>query len=95
MKGLGSWVAEMTFAERPSEPIVIFMADKTDRGLNLPLYKMFADPFNTIGLIIDPKMHDGFKFEVHDLVKHCKVTLPYQKSYMICWCLSALPAATA
>ena len=75
MKGLGPGVAEMTFAERPSEPIVIFMADKTDPGAwNLPLYKMFADPFNTIGLIIDPKMHDGFKFEVHDLVKHCKVT---------------------
>ena len=30
IKGLGPGVAEMTFVERPSEPIVIFMADKTD-----------------------------------------------------------------
>ncbi|HHV06641.1 MAG TPA: fructose 1,6-bisphosphatase [Firmicutes bacterium] len=75
IKGLGPGVAEMTFVERPSEPIVIFMADKTDPGAwNLPLYKMFADPFNTIGLVIDPKMHDGFKFEVHDLVEHKKIT---------------------
>jgi len=28
---------------------------------------MFADPFNTIGLIIDPSIHDGFKFEVNDI----------------------------
>ncbi|HHT71773.1 MAG: fructose-1,6-bisphosphate aldolase/phosphatase [bacterium] len=75
MKGLGPGVAELTFVERPSEPVVIFMADKTEPGAwNLPLYKMFADPFNTIGLVIDPKMHDGFKFEVHDLVEHRKVT---------------------
>ena len=74
MKGLGPGVAELTFAERPSEPVIIFMADKTDPGAwNLPLYKMFADPFNTIGLIIDPKMHAGFKFEVHDLVEHRRV----------------------
>ncbi|NLG85961.1 MAG: fructose 1,6-bisphosphatase [Firmicutes bacterium] len=79
MKGLGPGVAELTFVERPSEPIVIFMADKTDPGAwNLPLYKIFADPFNTIGLVIDPKMHDGFTFEVHDLIDHKKIhfTLP-------------------
>ncbi|HKM39998.1 MAG TPA: fructose-1,6-bisphosphate aldolase/phosphatase [bacterium] len=79
MKGLGPGVAELTFLERPSEPIVVFMADKTDPGAwNLPLYKMFADPFNTVGLVIDPKMHSGFEFEVHDLVDQRKVmfTLP-------------------
>ncbi|BCV24137.1 fructose-1,6-bisphosphate aldolase/phosphatase [Gelria sp. Kuro-4] len=75
VKGMGPGVAEITFNERPSEPVVVFMADKTDPGAwNLPLYKMFADPFTTIGLVIDPKMHDGFIFEVHDLVEHKKVT---------------------
>ena len=28
---------------------------------------MFADPFNTAGLVIAPSMHDGFYFEVHDV----------------------------
>ena len=74
VKGMGPGVAEMEFVERPSEPVIIFMADKTEPGAwNLPLYKMFADPFNTIGLVIDPKMHAGFKFEVHDLIEHKKV----------------------
>lgn len=70
IKGLGPGVAEMEFTERASEPVVVFMADKTEPGAwNLPVYKMFADPFNTIGLVIDPKMHQGFNFEVHDLIE--------------------------
>ncbi|MDK2821304.1 MAG: fructose 1,6-bisphosphate aldolase/phosphatase [Clostridia bacterium] len=74
IKGMGPGVAEMEFEERKSEPIVIFAADKTEPGAwNLPLYKMFADPFNTIGLVIDPKMHKGFRFEVYDLIKNEKV----------------------
>ncbi len=74
VKGLGPGVAEMEFEERKSEPVVIFMADKTEPGAwNLPLYKMFADPFNTIGLVIDPKMHGGFVFEVQDLIRNKKV----------------------
>jgi len=68
VKGLGPGVAEMEIEERPSEPIVIFMADKTSPGAwSYPLYEIFADPFNTAGLIIDPKLHDGFKFEVLDI----------------------------
>jgi fructose 1,6-bisphosphate aldolase/phosphatase len=68
VKGMGPGVAEMEFAERKSEPIIIYMADKTSAGAwNLPLYKMFADPFNTAGLIIAPGMHAGFRFEVHDV----------------------------
>lgn len=74
IKGMGPGVAEMEFEERPSEPVIIFMADKTEPGAwNYPLYKMFADPFNTAGLVIDPKMHKGFDFEVHDLMEHKKV----------------------
>lgn len=74
IKGMGPGVAEMEFEERPSEPVIVFMADKTEPGAwNLPLYKMFADPFNTIGLVIDPKMHDGFKFEILDTIENKKI----------------------
>src|SRR4030067_206124 len=76
VKGMGPGVAEMEFEERKSEPIIIFMADKTSSGAwNMPLYKMFADPFNTIGLVIAPNMHAGFSFEVHDVKEHKKITL--------------------
>jgi len=76
VKGMGPGTAEMEFEERQSEPVVIFMADKTSAGSwNMPLYKMFADPFNTIGLVIAPTMHSGFSFEVHDVKEHKKITL--------------------
>jgi fructose 1,6-bisphosphate aldolase/phosphatase len=74
VKGMGPGTAEMEFEERPSEPILVFMADKTEPGAwNLPLYKMFADPFSTAGLVVDPNLHSGFTFEVHDVVEHKKV----------------------
>jgi fructose 1,6-bisphosphate aldolase/phosphatase len=76
IKGLGPGVAEMEFEERAAETIIIFMADKTSAGAwNMPLYKMFADPFNTIGLVIAPPMHCGFAFEVQDVKEHKKITL--------------------
>jgi fructose 1,6-bisphosphate aldolase/phosphatase len=76
VRGLGPGVAEMEFVERPAEPIVIFMADKTEPGaFNLPMFKIFADPFNTAGLVIDPKLHDGFKFEVFDVFEGRSVVL--------------------
>jgi fructose 1,6-bisphosphate aldolase/phosphatase len=75
IKGMGPGAAEMEFEERVSEPIVVFMADKTSSGAwNMPLYKMFADPFNTIGLVIAENMHQGFKFEVHDVKESKKIT---------------------
>jgi len=75
VKGMGPGVAEMQFEERPSEPVIIFMADKTSAGAwNMSLYKMFADPFNTIGLVIAPNMHSGFSFEVQDVKEHKKIT---------------------
>ncbi len=76
VRGMGPGVAEMEFVERPSEPVIVFAADKTEAGAwNLPLFKMFADPFNTAGLVIDPHMHQGFRFEVWDLVEHKRVFL--------------------
>jgi fructose 1,6-bisphosphate aldolase/phosphatase len=75
VKGMGPGVAEMEIEERKSEPIIIFMADKTSAGAwNMPLYKMFADPFNTIGLVIASNMHSGFSFEVHDVKESKKIT---------------------
>ncbi len=74
VRGMGPGVAEMEFVERASEPVLIFMADKTSAGAwNLPLYKMFADPFTTAGLVIAPGMHQGFRFEVHDIFEHKKI----------------------
>lgn len=74
VRGLGPGVAELEFTERTSEPLVAFMMDKTEPGaFNLPIYKMFADPFNTAGLVIDPACHAGFVFEVWDIMEHKKV----------------------
>lgn len=71
VKGMGPGVAEMSFVERKSEPVIIFMADKTSPGAwNLPIFKIFGDPFNTAGLVIDPSMHRGFRFRVLDLLEN-------------------------
>jgi len=76
VRGLGPGVAEMEFTERKAEPIVCILMDKTDPGaFNLPIFKMFADPFNTAGLVIDPSMHNGFKFEILDIYNNKKVIL--------------------
>jgi fructose 1,6-bisphosphate aldolase/phosphatase len=67
VKGMGPGVAEMEFTERKSDPVIVFMADKTSPGAwNLPLFQIFANPFNTPGLVIDPAMHAGFEFDVLD-----------------------------
>ncbi len=74
LKGMGPGFAEMIFEERPSEPVIVFLADKTEPGAwNMPLFRMFADPFNTIGLVIDPSMHERFRFEVLDLIEERKI----------------------
>lgn len=86
LRGMGPGYAEIEFVERPSEPVICFLADKTEPGAwNLPLFKMFADPFNTIGLVIDPKMHAGFLFEVHDLFEdsHIVFDLPAELHHLL------------
>ena len=76
IRGAGPGTAEMEIDERPSEPIIVFMGDKTSAGaFNFPLYKMFADPFNTPGLIIAEGLHQGFAFEVQDVREHVQITL--------------------
>jgi len=76
IKGMGPGIAEMEFTERKAEPVVTFMMDKTEPGaFNFPIFKIFSDPFNTAGLIIDPSIHDGFIFEVWDILEHKNVFL--------------------
>lgn len=66
--GMGPAVAEMEFEERPNEPFLFFAADKTDPGaFNFPLYAAFADPMNTPGLMLSPKMAKGFHFVIMDV----------------------------
>ena len=76
IKGMGPGVAEMEFTERKAEPVLVFMMDKTEPGaFNYPIFKIFADPFNTAGLVIDPSCHDGFMFEVWDILEHKHVLM--------------------
>jgi fructose 1,6-bisphosphate aldolase/phosphatase len=66
--GMGPAVAEMQIEERPNEPFLFFAADKTDPGaFNYPLYLAFADPMNTPGLLLSPKMAQGFRFVIMDV----------------------------
>jgi len=74
VRGLGPGVAEIEFTERGSEPIIAFMMDKTEPGaFNLPVFRIFADPFNTAGLVIDPALHNGFVFEIWDIYNNKRV----------------------
>jgi len=74
IRGMGPGVAEMEFTERKSEPLIAFLMDKTEPGaFNLPIFKIFADPFNTAGLVIDPSVHAGFRLEIWDILEHKKV----------------------
>jgi len=68
IRGMGPAIAEMEIEERPNETIVCFQADKTEPGAyNLPLYLMFADPMHNSGLMLSPKMAEGFNFEIIDV----------------------------
>ncbi len=76
VKGAGPGAAEMTFEERGSEPLLFFMADKTEpSAYSLPLSKVFLDPFTTTGLVIDPRATKGFEVEIHDVVDSKKVVM--------------------
>ena len=68
VKGMGPAVAEMEFEERPNEPFLFFAADKTDPGAyNLPLFLTFADVMTCPGLILSPKLSQGFRWIVMDV----------------------------
>lgn len=80
LRCMGPGVAEVEFVERASEPVVILMANKMGLGSwNLPLYKIFADPFNTPGLFLDPAMLEGFSFKVMDMQDNREIILSTPK----------------
>ncbi len=85
VKGAGPGTAEITFKERGSEPMLFFMADKTEpSAYSLPLSRIFMDPFTTTGLVIDPRATKGFEFEIHDVVDSKKVNMVApEESYKI------------
>jgi fructose 1,6-bisphosphate aldolase/phosphatase len=64
----GPAVAELTFEAREAESVVVLLAPGASvDSLNGALYRAFADPLNTSGLVRSPAMQAGFVFEVHDL----------------------------
>jgi fructose 1,6-bisphosphate aldolase/phosphatase len=68
LRGMGPQVAEMEIEERPSDPFVLFMADKTEPGaFNLPVFLSFTDPMHCAGLILSEKIKAGFKFVIMDV----------------------------
>ncbi len=74
VRGMGPGATEIEFTERTGEPLIAFMMDKTEPGaFNMPVFKTFADPFNTAGLVIDPSMTAGFRFEIWDIREHKRV----------------------
>lgn len=86
LRGMGPGVAEMEFIERTSEPVVILMANKAVGGMwNIPVYRIFSDPFNTPGLIQDPAMLEGFSFRVLDTAEDREIILstPKETYYLL------------
>jgi len=76
VRGAGPGAAEITFDERKSDPIVFLMADKTEpSSYSLPLSRIFMDPFTTTGLVIDPRAHVGYKFEIVDVLEGKQVIM--------------------
>jgi len=68
VKGSGPAAVELEFEERPAEPFLLFMADKTSPGAyNLPFYLSFSDPFHNSGLILVPEISRGYKFIIMDM----------------------------
>ncbi len=76
VKGAGPGSAEFSFVERKSEPLLFFMADKTEPSAYSPiLSRIFLDPFTTTGLVIDARAKMGFDVEIQDVMDHKKVVM--------------------
>lgn len=74
IRGAGPAVAEIDFEldpesqDRPAEAFLIFAADKCGPGAyNYPLYSVFCDPMHSSGLLLNPKLHQGFTITVMDM----------------------------
>lgn len=74
VRGAGPGVAEIEFelnpkaGYRPAESFMIFAGDKCGPGaFNLPLYLAFCDPMHNGGLLLNPKMHQGWTLTIIDM----------------------------
>jgi fructose 1,6-bisphosphate aldolase/phosphatase len=68
VRGCGPGVAEIELSERSAEAFTIFAADKCGPGAyNLPLYQVFFDPMHNGGLLLNPKLREGFVVKVIDM----------------------------
>lgn len=88
VKGAGPGSAEMTFEERTSEPLLFFMADKTEPSAYSPiLSRIFLDPFTTTGLVVDKRAKKGFDVEIQDVLDDKKVVLSSPEETLDILCL--------
>ena len=74
VRGAGPAVAEIEFdrdpnsKDRPAEAFLIFAADKCSPGAyTFPLYAVFCDPMHNGGLLLSPKIHQGFTLTIIDM----------------------------
>jgi fructose 1,6-bisphosphate aldolase/phosphatase len=74
VRGAGPGVAEIEFERdnassyRPAESFLVFAGDKCAPGAyNLPLYLAFCDPMHNGGLLLNPRMHQGFTLTIIDM----------------------------
>lgn len=68
VRGMGPGSCEMEIEERPSEPIIVFAADKCGPGVfNYPFFSGFADPYHNAGLLLAPEMNAGFTYKIMDV----------------------------
>lgn len=74
IRGAGPAVAEIelerdpALKHRPAEAFLVFAADKCGPGAyNFPLYTVFCDPMHNGGLLLSPKMRQGFTFTIIDM----------------------------
>lgn len=72
VRGAGPAVAEIEFdllpSHRPAESFMVFAADKCGPGAyNLPLYLVFCDPMHNGGLLLSPRLHEGFTLTIIDM----------------------------
>ncbi len=68
VRGMGPGSCELEFEERPSEPFILFAADKCGPGVfNYPLFEAFANPYHNAGLLLAPEMTAGFTFTIMDV----------------------------
>jgi fructose 1,6-bisphosphate aldolase/phosphatase len=73
VKGAGPGVAEMEFEERQNEAFALFTMDKTEPGaFNYPIYRLFCEPSANTGLILNPKLAQGVKIVVMDVMENKK-----------------------